>query len=159
MNKNNLAIVIGGTGAIGTAIASEIENLGFQDVIKIGTKTIPSIDFNDEDTILNTVNFVKEKQKPISFTPYPIYSPIRKQRNKQTNDNATTNPFTHFTGGRAAQELPRSERRVPDLGQATGVRGGKLRDHRQEDGCHVDPRQSVAGQWLLGHRSTLPLRV
>jgi predicted dinucleotide-binding enzyme len=40
MNKNNLAIVIGGTGAIGNAIASEIENLGFQDVIKIGTKTI-----------------------------------------------------------------------------------------------------------------------
>jgi len=67
MNKNNLAIVIGGTGAIGNAIASEIENLGFQDVIKIGTKTIPSIDFNDEDTILNTVNFVKEKQKSISI--------------------------------------------------------------------------------------------
>jgi len=67
MNKNNLAIVIGGTGAIGNAIASEIENLGFQDVIKIGTKTTPSINFNDEDTILNTVNLVKEKQKPISI--------------------------------------------------------------------------------------------
>jgi len=67
MNKNNLAIVIGGTGAIGNAITSEIENLGFQDVIKIGTKTTPSIDFNDEDTILNTVNFVKEKHKPISI--------------------------------------------------------------------------------------------
>jgi NADP-dependent 3-hydroxy acid dehydrogenase YdfG len=67
MNKNNLAIVIGGTGAIGNAIASEIENLGFRDVIRIGTKTTPSIDFNDEDTILNTVNFVKEKQKPISI--------------------------------------------------------------------------------------------
>ena len=65
MNKSNLAIVIGGTGAIGNAIASEIENLGFQDVIKIGTKTTPSIDFSDENTILNTVNFVKEKQKPI----------------------------------------------------------------------------------------------
>ena len=67
MNKNNLAIVVGGTGAIGNAIANEIENLGFQDVIKIGTKTTPSIDFSDEDTVLNTVNFVKEKQKPISI--------------------------------------------------------------------------------------------
>jgi hypothetical protein len=45
----------------------KLDNLGFQDVIKIGTKTTPSIDFNDEDTILNTVNFVKEKQKPISI--------------------------------------------------------------------------------------------
>ena len=47
MNKENLAVIIGGTGAIGNAIANEIEKLGFKEILKIGTKTDPSIDFND----------------------------------------------------------------------------------------------------------------
>ena len=38
MNTENLAIIVGGTGSIGSAIADEIKNLGFGDIIKIGTK-------------------------------------------------------------------------------------------------------------------------
>ena len=49
MNKDNLAVIVGGTGAIGNAIANELEKLGFKEVLKIGTKTNPSIDFNDEN--------------------------------------------------------------------------------------------------------------
>ncbi len=67
MNKNNLAIIIGGTGSIGNAIGDEINALGFNEVIKIGTKTSPPIDFNDENTIIKAVEFIKEKNKPISL--------------------------------------------------------------------------------------------
>lgn len=67
MNKENLAIIVGGTGAIGNAIAIEIEKLGFKNILKIGTKTNPSIDFNKENTILKTVEFIKNTNKSISI--------------------------------------------------------------------------------------------
>jgi len=67
MNKDNLAVIVGATGAIGNAIANEIENLGFKDVLKVGTNTTPSIDFNNESTILKTIEFVKNINKPISI--------------------------------------------------------------------------------------------
>ncbi|MEK9732305.1 MAG: SDR family NAD(P)-dependent oxidoreductase, partial [Pelagibacteraceae bacterium] len=67
MNKENLAVIIGGTGAIGNAIAIEIGKLGFKEILKIGTKTNPSIDFNDESTIIKTAEFIKKKNKPISI--------------------------------------------------------------------------------------------
>ena len=67
MNKENLAVIIGGTGAIGNAIAIEIGKLGFKEILKIGTKTNPSIDFNDESTIIKTAEFIKKKNKLISI--------------------------------------------------------------------------------------------
>jgi NAD(P)-dependent dehydrogenase (short-subunit alcohol dehydrogenase family) len=67
MNKNNIAVIIGGTGAIGESIANEINKIGFSDILKIGTKTTPSIDFNNENTILDAIEFVKKKNKPISI--------------------------------------------------------------------------------------------
>ena len=67
MNTENLAIIVGGTGSIGSAIADEIKNLGFRDIIKIGRKTNPFIDFNDENSIQQTVDFIKNKKKPISI--------------------------------------------------------------------------------------------
>lgn len=63
MNKNNLAVIVGGTGAIGNAIAAELEKLEFKEIIKIGTKTNPSIDFNDENTIIKTTEFLKKKKQ------------------------------------------------------------------------------------------------
>ena len=67
MNKDNLAVIVGATGAIGNAIANEMESLGFKDVLKVGTNTAPSIDFNNENTILKTIEFVKNINKPISI--------------------------------------------------------------------------------------------
>ena len=67
MNKENLAVIVGGTGAIGNAIANEIEKLGFKEVLKIGTKTNPSIDFNDENTIIKTTEFIKNKISQFQF--------------------------------------------------------------------------------------------
>tara|TARA_B100000963_G_scaffold230803_1_gene201371 strand:+ start:451 stop:1143 length:693 start_codon:yes stop_codon:yes gene_type:complete len=67
MNKSNLVVIAGGTGAIGKAIGEELNKVGFSDIIKIGTKTSPSIDFNNEDTILETVEYIKKKNRPISI--------------------------------------------------------------------------------------------
>ena len=33
MNKENLVLVIGGTGAIGKAVADELSNLGFEQIL------------------------------------------------------------------------------------------------------------------------------
>ena len=52
MNKSNLVVVAGGTGAIGNAIADQLSQIGFSDIIKLGTKTSPAIDFNDENSII-----------------------------------------------------------------------------------------------------------
>ena len=67
MNTENLAVVIGGTGAIGGAISEQIRSLGFKEIIKIGRMTNPSIDFNDEQTIKNAAEFIKNKKKAISI--------------------------------------------------------------------------------------------
>ena len=67
MNKENLAIVIGGTGAIGNAVAHEIEKLGFKEVLRIGTKSTPPLNFNDESTIVKAAEFIKKKNKQISI--------------------------------------------------------------------------------------------
>ena len=67
MNKENLAVVIGGTGSIGGAISEQIRSLGFKEIIKIGRMTNPSIDFNDEQTIKNAAEFIKDKKKAISI--------------------------------------------------------------------------------------------
>ena len=66
MNKSNLVVVAGGTGAIGNAIADQLSQIGFSDIIKFGTKTSPAIDFNDENSILESVEYIQKKNKPIS---------------------------------------------------------------------------------------------
>ena len=67
MNKSNLAVIVGGTGAIGNAIADQLNQIGFSDIIKFGTKTSPAIDFNDENSILESAEYIKKKNKSISI--------------------------------------------------------------------------------------------
>lgn len=67
MNKDNLAVIVGGTGSIGNAIALEIAQIGFKEIIKLGTKTSPCINFENENTIQETAQFIKQKNKPISL--------------------------------------------------------------------------------------------
>ncbi len=67
MNKENLVLVIGGTGAIGKAVADELSNLGFKEILIFGRKTNPGIDFNNEKSIELVAKFVKEKNKPVSI--------------------------------------------------------------------------------------------
>tara|TARA_B100000886_G_scaffold131199_1_gene88447 strand:- start:6698 stop:7396 length:699 start_codon:yes stop_codon:yes gene_type:complete len=67
MNTENLVVVIGGTGSIGRAISEQIRSLGFKEIIIIGRRTNPSIDFNDEQTIKNAAEFIKNKKKAISI--------------------------------------------------------------------------------------------
>ena len=65
--KNNLAVIAGGTGAIGKAIADQLNQIGFSDIIKIGTKTSPAIDFNDENSILDSAEYIQKKQAYFNF--------------------------------------------------------------------------------------------
>ena len=67
MNKTNIAVIAGGTGAIGKAIADQLNQIGFSDIVKIGTKTSPAIDFNDESTVSESAEYIKKKNKPISI--------------------------------------------------------------------------------------------
>ena len=61
MNKSNLVVVAGGTGEIGNAIADQLNQIGFSDIIKFGTKTSPAIDFNNENSILESAEYIKKK--------------------------------------------------------------------------------------------------
>ena len=67
MNKSNLAVIVGGTGAIGNAIADQLKQIGFSDIIKFGTKTSPAIDFNDENSILESAEYIKKKINLFQF--------------------------------------------------------------------------------------------
>ena len=92
MNKSNLVVVAGGTGAIGNAIADQLNQIGFSDIIKFGTKTAPAIDFNDENSILESVEYIQKKNKPISVFSmqqeyYTIIIQCQKKRLKTLNLN------------------------------------------------------------------------
>ena len=65
MNKSNLVVVAGGTGAIGNAIADQLSQIGFSDIIKFGTKTSPAIDFND--LFWSQLNIYKKKTSLFQF--------------------------------------------------------------------------------------------
>ena len=62
MNKSNLAVIVGGRGAIGYAVAVQLKQIGFLDIIKLGTKTSPAINFNDENSILESAEYIKKKK-------------------------------------------------------------------------------------------------
>ena len=94
MNKSNLAVIAGGTGAIGKAIADQFNQIGFSDIIKIGTKTSPAIDFNDENTILETAEYIKKKNKPISI--FFDATGILHHNNSMPEKTFKTIEFEHF---------------------------------------------------------------
>ena len=65
MNKNNIALIIGGTGAIGSAIANELAQNGFTNIVKLSRSTQPNIELADENTIRNASLFIKNKAIPL----------------------------------------------------------------------------------------------
>ena len=65
MNKNNIALIIGGTGAIGSAIADELAQNGFTNIVKLSRSTQPNIELADENTIRNASLFIKNKAIPL----------------------------------------------------------------------------------------------
>lgn len=67
MNKNNLAIIIGNTGSIGSALMNELHKQNFKHVIGLGKSTNPRLDLLDESSIEQSANFIKEKNIPIGL--------------------------------------------------------------------------------------------
>ena len=67
MNKNNLAIIIGNTGSIGSALMNELHKQNFKHVIGLGKSTNPRLDLLDESSIEQSANFIKEKNIPVSL--------------------------------------------------------------------------------------------
>jgi NAD(P)-dependent dehydrogenase (short-subunit alcohol dehydrogenase family) len=67
MNKENIALIIGGTGSIGSAVANELKSKNFTNIISLSRSSEPSLDLLDESSIQEAAAFIKKKSKPISL--------------------------------------------------------------------------------------------
>ena len=65
MNKSNIALIIGGTGAIGNAIAEELKQNGFLNIVQLSRSSHPNIELTNENTIRDASLFIKNKTTPI----------------------------------------------------------------------------------------------
>ena len=61
MNKENIALVIGGTGSIGSAIINELKNQKFTNIISLGRSSNPPLDLLDESSIKKAADFIKNQ--------------------------------------------------------------------------------------------------
>jgi len=65
MNKENIALVIGGTGSIGSAVIKELKNRNFTNVISLNRSSNPPLDLLDESSIKKAADFIKGQQKSL----------------------------------------------------------------------------------------------
>ena len=65
MNKSNIALIIGGKGAIGNALAEELKQNGFLNIIQLSRSSHPNIELTDENTIRDASLFIKNKATPL----------------------------------------------------------------------------------------------
>ena len=61
MNKENIALVIGGTGSIGSAIINELKNQNFTNIISLSRSSNPPLDLLDESSIEKAADFIKNQ--------------------------------------------------------------------------------------------------
>ena len=59
MNKNNLAVIVGGTGAIGNAVADQFNQIGFSEIIKFGSSLRGRLTTLRSNLFVNIPNWVK----------------------------------------------------------------------------------------------------
>jgi len=67
MNKNNIAVVIGNSGSIGSAIEKELSDQGFKNIIGFNRSSNPRLDLLNEETIAQSAQFIKDKDIPVSL--------------------------------------------------------------------------------------------
>ncbi len=67
MNKNNIVLIVGATGAIGSAISEELKKEGFSDIIKLSRYTEPKIDLTNEKSICDASFFIQKTGKEIAL--------------------------------------------------------------------------------------------
>ncbi len=67
MNKNNIAVVIGNSGSIGSAIEKELSDQGFKNIIGFNRSSNPRLDLLNEETIAQSAQFIKDQNTPVSL--------------------------------------------------------------------------------------------
>ena len=67
MNKNNIAVVIGNSGSIGSAIEKELLDQGFKNIIGFNRSSSPRLDLLNEETIAQSAQFIKDQNTPVSL--------------------------------------------------------------------------------------------
>lgn len=67
MNKNNIAVVIGNSGSIGSAIEKELSDQGFKNIIGFNRSSNPRLDLLNEETIAQSAQFIKDQNIPVSL--------------------------------------------------------------------------------------------
>ncbi len=67
MNKNNIAVVIGNSGSIGSAIEKELSDQGFKNIIGFNRSSSPRLDLLNEETIAQSAQFIKDQNIPVSL--------------------------------------------------------------------------------------------
>ncbi len=67
MNKNNIAVVIGNSGSIGSAIEKELSDQGFKNIIGFNRSSSPRLDLLNEETIAQSAQFIKDQNTPVSL--------------------------------------------------------------------------------------------
>ena len=65
MNKENIALIIGGTGSIGSAVIKELKNRNFTNVISLNRSSNPPLDLLNESSIEKAADFIKSQQKSL----------------------------------------------------------------------------------------------
>ena len=65
MNKENIALVIGGTGSIGSAIINDLKNRNFTNIISLSRSSNPPLDLLDESSIEKAADFIQSQQKSL----------------------------------------------------------------------------------------------
>ena len=67
MNKNNIAVVIGNSGSIGSAIEKELSDQGFKNIIGFNRSSNPRLDLLNEETIAQSAQCIKDQNIPVSL--------------------------------------------------------------------------------------------
>ena len=102
MNKENIALVIGGTGSIGSAIINELKNQNFTNIISLSRSSNPPLDLLDESSIEKAADFIKNQQKsskpnkskhPTNLEPFKNKN-LQKKQSKNINTTKKTSKST-----------------------------------------------------------------
>ena len=65
MNKENIALGVGGTGSIGSAIIKGLKNKNFTNIISLSRSSNPPLDLLNESSIEKAADFIKSQQKSL----------------------------------------------------------------------------------------------
>jgi NAD(P)-dependent dehydrogenase (short-subunit alcohol dehydrogenase family) len=96
MNKNNIAVVVGGTGSIGAALANELKQQGFSQVVTLGRSSQPMLELTNEVSIEQAAMFIKSLGKPMPEKTYKQINLSFLKKNFEINTFGPALIIKHF---------------------------------------------------------------